>query len=330
MTIPMLRAIRKNYKDSSVWVVVYGENLKLLLDKCGYTDFVINLENSDYSGFINKLLLILKLRNYGFTHMFLNHIAERRSFLVLGFLAGIPNRIGFDRSAYAREKTYNVFIKFLNKKYKYNLGEKLRTEMNLTLLKELNINDTDLSYDPALRLTNKVQTNNKSKQPVVGIHPGSQPGGELKRWDINNFIELAQQINLKFNFRVKFYIGPGENELSLAIGNKFESIINKKLQEVIEDISNCDYFISNDSGLSHIAASFGIPSLVIFGPTIKNEYLLPVDYVTAERNDLHCRPCFHLRRPCPFNHDCMNITPSQVFNKFIDLVKQSEFRNSND
>ncbi len=49
--------------------------------------------------------------------------------------------------------------------------------------------------------------------------------------------------------------------------NNVKIISNLKLSETIAAISICNYFISNDSGLSHYAAMFEIKQLVLFGGT---------------------------------------------------------------
>lgn len=316
MTTPMFRAIKKKYPDSRIVVTVMGSSQSLILSNNRNVDFIINLKDHHWSGPIGFIRLLLFFHKENFQYSFLNHIAERRKYFLLSFLSGIKNRIGFDRSKVAREKTYSLFIKLLTQPYKYDFNSKLRTKLNLELLQELNIRDTDISYE--LPINRKIK---QIKEIIVGVHPGSNTGGELKRWQIENFNELCRQIKDRYNFSIKFFIGPEEEDLLVKIDPQFEQVIKVSLQEVLNGIGECTYFISNDSGLAHIAAAFKVPTIVLFGPTIKNEYILPTKYTAIEIEELECRPCFHLRKPCPINQLCMkNISVSEVFNEFIKLV----------
>jgi len=317
MTTPMFRAIKKKYPASRIVVTVMGSSQATILINNSNVDFIINLKSPEWSGALGFIRLLLFFYKEKFQYSFLNHIAERRKYFLLSFLSGIKNRVGFNRSKVAREKTYFLFVKLLTNPVKYNFNSKLRTELNLELLKVLDIRDDDISYD--LQITKK---NLKKKRKIIGIHPGSNTGGELKRWQIEKFDELCKKIEETFDFTIRFFIGPEEEFLSKRVNPKYEQIVNVSLEDAIDKISECDYFISNDSGLAHIAAAFKIPTIVLFGPTLKNEYVLPTRYISIDSGELECRPCFHLRKPCPIDQLCMkNISVEEVFLKITNFVE---------
>ncbi|MBK6913352.1 MAG: glycosyltransferase family 9 protein [Ignavibacteriales bacterium] len=317
MTTPMFRAIKKKYPESRVVVTVMGSSQATILLNNSNVDFIINLKSPKWSGALGFIRLLLFFNKEKFQYSFLNHIAERRKYFLLSFLSGTKNRVGFNRSKVAREKTYFLFVKLLNQPINYNFNSKLRTELNLELLKVLDIRDNDISYD--LPITKKII---KKKRKIIGIHPGSNTGGELKRWQFEKFDELCKKINEAFGFSIRFFIGPEEEYLSKRINPKYEQIINVSLLDAIDKIAECDYFISNDSGLAHIAAAFKVPTIVLFGPTLKNEYILPTKYIAIDSGELECRPCFHLRKPCPIDQLCLkNITAEEVFFKFAKLIE---------
>jgi heptosyltransferase-2 len=72
------------------------------------------------------------------------------------------------------------------------------------------------------------------------LHPGS--GSPAKVWP--RFKELAQSL-------------PDAVPLPTTLS----------LPEVAEHLRNCRVFIGNDSGITHIAAYWGIPTVALFGPT---------------------------------------------------------------
>jgi heptosyltransferase-2 len=89
-----------------------------------------------------------------------------------------------------------------------------------------------------------------------------------------------------------------------------------KLDEVIDIIGICDYFLSNDSGLMHIAASLSIKQESFFGssdpsntpPLNKNSV---INYLNIE-----CSPCFE--RNCPLEHfKCMKLIDE---NKVLERI----------
>jgi heptosyltransferase III len=61
-----------------------------------------------------------------------------------------------------------------------------------------------------------------------------------------------------------FLAGPNDDASKFA---KYRVIRNAPLAEVKSIIAGAQLFIGNDSGPAHIAAAFGIPVVVLFGPS---------------------------------------------------------------
>jgi ADP-heptose:LPS heptosyltransferase len=61
-----------------------------------------------------------------------------------------------------------------------------------------------------------------------------------------------------------FIAGPGED---LGAFSSFRTVIGAPLRELAQLIRDAEVFVGNDSGPAHIAAAFGIPALVLFGPS---------------------------------------------------------------
>lgn len=318
MTTPMFRAIREHYPDAYIGASVMGSPHITILKNNKNVDDVINLGAPEYQGMKGTWRLIRYLRRKRITHSIMNHVAEKKRFFAAAFFAGIRTRLGQDRTSAARERTYKYYVKTLTHSLPYTLDEKLSTQRNLEILRFLGINNSDITYDLAIPKSDIVS---KPGKTCVGIHPGCDGRAELKRWEIEKFIGVAERIRDELDYEVKFYIGPAEADLVPMIKGKFTMIEGMPLADVITDISYCDYFISNDSGLAHISGGFGIPTIMIFGPTLHNEYKLPAA-ITVENKTLECRPCFHLRRPCPIDKLCLrSVTVNDVFAVFTQVVR---------
>jgi ADP-heptose:LPS heptosyltransferase len=95
------------------------------------------------------------------------------------------------------------------------------------------------------------------RRPYAVIHPfASAPG---KAWPAARFIELARSLNLD----PVFLAGPIDD---LEPFRSFQTS-RASLSVTKSLLSGASLFIGNDSGPAHIAAAFGIPVVVLFGPS---------------------------------------------------------------
>jgi len=74
------------------------------------------------------------------------------------------------------------------------------------------------------------------------------------------------------------FAGPGETERAMAkplldtLPDAIDLVGRLHLPEVAACLASCTLFVGNDSGLMHLAASAGAPTLGLFGPTPVREY----------------------------------------------------------
>ena len=80
-----------------------------------------------------------------------------------------------------------------------------------------------------------------------------------KQWPSERFCEIARYLNL-WNIAPVFLAGPGDDISPF----KDHSVVQGPLSEATALLSKAAGFIGNDSGPAHIAASFGVPSVVLF------------------------------------------------------------------
>jgi hypothetical protein len=95
-------------------------------------------------------------------------------------------------------------------------------------------------------------------------------------------------------------------------------------------ISKCLAFIGNDSGLVHIAAALGLPTVVVFGPTVKWKNLPPENAVAISlpAGKLACQPCQYVRgvgvlpEGGTCNKECLtHLPPRQVADTLLDVLR---------
>lgn len=98
-----------------------------------------------------------------------------------------------------------------------------------------------------------------------------------KIWPPERFVELAQALRAE-NLRPVLFYGPGEGERALAkpvlkaLPEALDLGGNRSLGEVAALLERCALFVGNDSGLMHLAAAAGTPTLGLFGPSRASEY----------------------------------------------------------
>ncbi len=97
--------------------------------------------------------------------------------------------------------------------------------------------------------------------PYVVMHPfASAPG---KAWPRERFVSVATQLQ-DAGLEPMILAGPADDASPFS---QFQVFRNAPLAEVKNLMSGAALFIGNDSGPAHIAAAFGIPVVVLFGPS---------------------------------------------------------------
>ena len=98
---------------------------------------------------------------------------------------------------------------------------------------------------------------------------GVSASGPTKRWNINNYIRLAEEIAKKT--KCKFYIAGGEKDLDLInkfknsdVGKNCVSFEKLSIKETLPIIKNMSLVISNDTSWAHIAVALKVKALTLF------------------------------------------------------------------
>lgn len=133
----------------------------------------------------------------------------------------------------------------------------------------------------------------RSARPLLALHPGS--GGERKNWALENWRELGDWLIESMQPSTLLVItGEADESRTQQLKESWakRSVCfaqNLPLPQVAALLEQCTVFIGHDSGISHLAAAVGTPSLLLFGPT-DPEIWAPanerVKIIRAPKNDL--------------------------------------------
>ena len=237
--LPYIHAISKKYKKSVSVLVKDSSRAKELFAEDNHINEIINLEkNMDGMKGIFKLSKELKKRN--FDKIFIFNSSLRYN--LVARLTGI-------KSIYQ----YPLF----RSKDNIVLSAKIFTE---DIINEV------VSTEPNLIIK---KTDNNLDRNFKHIFLGISASGPTKRWDINNYIKLAEKINKKI--KCKFYIAGGKNDIDLinkfknsSVGKDSLSFEKMNIKETLQYISDCDLYIGNDTGWAHISVALNVKALTIF------------------------------------------------------------------
>jgi len=106
----------------------------------------------------------------------------------------------------------------------------------------------------------------KEEERILAIHPGS--GSPAKNWAAKNFARVGDWASERF--RVLLISGPaldGLEEVKKAMKQAVPAADNLPLGHLAAVLEMSAVYLGNDSGITHLAASLGLPTVAVFGPT---------------------------------------------------------------
>lgn len=326
MTFPAIEILKKSKPNWEISYIALSRNVKKILQLNPYIDKVIYAPLMEISLFEALYFVVREFfRKYDVTINFFP--SNRIEYNIFSFLTASQFRIGhryinqdFRQMNYLKNKTI---------KEDYNLH---CIEENVALLKLLGIRDVRIP-PLSLYLTEDLKKLGKQfirskKRFMIGVHPGSSrfKNHYNKRWGTNKFLILIKTFP-EFDFYI-FGSSEEKEEVEFLVKNASNCIpvYDRDIVEVACIISNLNLFVTNDSGLMHLASACGIPVVGIFGPT-NPAWVRPWNEpYKIVRLDLECSPCFvYSPKPlqCKYGSDkefrCLKELEEE---KVIDAVKE--------
>ncbi len=326
MATPSIRAIRKAFPAARItilakpWVIpVYQFNPNI--------DTIMAYDaGGRHRGLVGLMRLGRDLHQRRFDLAILFQNAFEAAFLAA--IAGIPHRLGYTtdvRTAFLTERVYNW--------RRYRKGHLI--DYYRGILQESGIPAESRRMALFLRPEERTQAERrcrrlgrKAGRPVIGINPGATYG-TAKRWLPDRYAEVCRRLVRATGGICIVFGAPAEAALGERIANDAGGgVVNlcgkTNLRLAMALIEMCDLFITNDSGLMHVAAALSRPLVAIIGPTD----ILATGPVSENhrivRSHEVCRKSPCLEPECPLGHQrCMtDITTDQVFNTVMHMLNR--------
>lgn len=272
--VSLFRAIKETYPKSHLTVITSTENYY------GATKnkFIDNLYVFNKSSMFNpiKLISFIKFLRQPFdvvivpvtvsiseTSNLIARISNSKIRIGPNSLDGKPNQTAFlfDRRVDIDWRKYpdsNVAEHILEIVRPFGINTKNYSS-------EISFDNDDVTK--AKKFIESIEFSNPSK--LIGLHVGA--GKPPNRWSLNKYVQLISELNAQFD--CKFYLtgtSADKEEIKYVCKNsklKLNQFINQPIPVVAALISLSDLFISNDTGIMHVAGSTSTPLIALFGPT---------------------------------------------------------------
>jgi lipopolysaccharide heptosyltransferase II len=313
LSTPVIKNLKNNFPNASI-------------------DFLTEPQSTDIlkgNSYLNDVIIFGR-KEKGYLR-FLNSLKKRKYDLVIDLFCNPRSA----QMAFSTRATYRVGYSFRLRKYAYNVLLKSRSnevhnvDFNLDALRALGLNVNQRI--PVLQIgsteTEFAREFFKKEflegDKIVGLNAGG--GWEAKLWGLPKFAELADRLIENYNYRVLIFWGPGQEQIHETLKKmmRYKPVIAPatSLKEMAALQKKCEFIVSNDSGPMHIAASVGVPTMGIFGPT-RTDLQGPVgeDCVTVIKEGLVCLGCN--LTVCKIGNMCMtDLSVDDVLNKIIKWRK---------
>ena len=318
MTMPALRALRIANPEARITLLVKPW-VSRLFEKDPNIDEIIHYTEA-YQGVAGKFRLAREIRKHDFCMALLLQNAFDAA--LIAFLAGIPERMGYNRDG--RGLLLTEAIPFDDEaKAVHHINYYLNLIEKAGFPAKYEIPWIYLSAEERLDARNKLKT---LRRPVVGINPGATYGSS-KRWHPARFAEVAFRVITEMHGSAVIFGGPSETGIAEEIEKEFSKLSGEPemkrqllmmagrtdIRELMALISECDLLVTNDSGPMHIGYAVRTPVVAIFGST-SPEHTGPVgENDIVIKKGLDCSPCFE--RECKKKDlKCMEmISSAEVF-----------------
>lgn len=282
MLTPAMRGLRKKYPDAKIDVMAYPSSLPII-------KYNPNINYVFLGGINFSTWLQIRKEKYDMAICY-----SMLSIPVFAFLCGIPYRrgIAINGNGFALTEAF-VYTPEENNILFSNRAAGVTESMQM-----------DWALPPKGCVT----------YPIVMVpDAGTNDIAKKKQWPVGNWIKLIEQINKPVTL-----LGLDKELGDMIKRNVSVECDNLMGRTSIEDFGQhirvAKLVICNDSAAMHIASTFHVPCVAIFGPT--DERFLTPPGVVAVHSSVHCRPCFYdddKISECD-NQVCLeNVTVEQVY-----------------
>ncbi|BBO79297.1 ADP-heptose--LPS heptosyltransferase [Desulfosarcina widdelii] len=319
MTTPAVRAIRRHFPGASISLLAKPWVAPVFANSPHVDEIIVYEANGRHRGAMGPIRLARDLRRRDFDAAILLQNAIEAA--LIAFLAGIPMRVGFDTDARRLLLTHPVrctkAIKAIHQTgYYLKILEGVGIPPRGQIL-ELSVGDTNRQRAKEI-LTEQGALPGRR---VIGLNP-SATFGPAKQWFPERFAVLGDRLSRTLDAAIVIFGGPADRDLGNHIAGMMQAPVvdlsgRTSLGEAMALIERCDAFVTNDSGLMHVAAAVNTPLVAVFGSTNSTTTSPFSSTSRIVRVPIECSPC--MKPVCPLGHmNCMRQVSVEVVAEAVE------------
>lgn len=313
-SVPLFESLRKKFPDASITLVASPMNYQIFFNEINpFIDEVLVYDKTSVKK-ISSFFKKLRSKQYQLG-IVPSTVAFSRTSHIINYLSGAPIRVG---AAVINGKSNKAgYLLNISGKFNWDEERKHQVERNLDIGRQIGCDLPEDKRSIKLSLTEeeleygkKYIEDNFGSKPIIAMHPGA--GKIPNRWDVKNFYRLIKMFHK--NGYKNFIITSGkidrENTLELQklLDNdniKYMIPPNGGIRHEAAIIKLVSVYITNDTGMMHVAAGVDAKIVSLFGPTNGFEWA-PQDetkiYIQSESGNIN------------------DIKIEEVFNKAIEII----------
>lgn len=322
MTTPAVRAIRRNFPNARISMLAKPWVAPVFAHSPHVDEIIVFEAGGRHAGAVGTLRLAKDLRKGRYDAAILLQNAIEAA--IIAFLAGIPRRIGFDTDGRRLLLTHPVHrTKAIKAIHQTGYYLKILEGAGMTAGRptlELHLDPADTRRAAQMRAEFGIAPG----RPLIGLNP-SATFGPAKQWFPERYAALGDLLNKELGALILIFGGPSDRELGRTITGLMSAPAidlsgRTSLGEAMALIDRCTAFVTNDSGLMHVAAALGTPLVAVFGSTNWTTTSPFSDTSRIVRVPIACSPC--MQPVCPLGHmNCMRqVSVAMVADAVKDLI----------
>jgi heptosyltransferase-2 len=320
LSLPAIHSLRLSLPNAEITILAKPWVSEIFQGNTVSDRVILYQSPGIHKGFLGKWRLAGQLKKERFDLAFLIQNAFEAA--LISFMAGIPQRAGYNTDGRTLLLTHPVTV---NRRVKRGH----QVDYYLELVRAI-------GFQPAERIPSLKVAEDRQQEAeqtlkslgvgesdrVVGISPGATYGS-AKEWFPERYGELAGRIAQDFTKHILIFGNQSDQCVAAQVReNARFPLIDltgaTSLAQAIALIARCQLFITNDSGLMHVAAALKIPLIAIFGSTDPKRTGPLSDTCRIVHKAVPCAPC--LKTKCPEDRKCMGlITVDEVYEEVRTL-----------
>jgi heptosyltransferase-2 len=309
MTTPAVRSIRTNFPEAHITLLALPWVADVFA-ACPHIDQIFLYDKQgQHQGLRGKLRLVAELRAAGFDLAILLQNAFEAALITS--LAHIPMRAGYTTDGRALFLTHGVRKHpDIGKKHQVYYYQEMLAGLGLQTAEDA----LELFIDPAAAQQAEALLERAlpgRKGPVIGLNPGAAYG-PAKRWPSEKYAALAGRLAKASDGLIVIFGTKADQAAAATIAAAVpeEHVLDltgkTSLALALACIARCHVFVTNDSGLMHVAAALHIPLVAVFGSTNHIATGPFSKQAIVVRRPMPCSPC--MKTHCPHGHfQCMEL-----------------------